>query len=438
MLSPTLPAWCENLFIPDNILSPALPSIYDKNAKQSPRGKSLLRHESSRGDTPLSDSDSETIPTRPPSLIVTLKIANIASLRKVTTEKSKPKKRPIQKKRLLSDNLSEPPKKTRISRSYSSSEESDPPTTTATPTIITTPTPTLKKTMRANLPPRPTTAPTTTATVTNNTAPSLKSTSASTTSTSPEARTTNASTPVRTKPRLSQEQRNSHNKLLMMKMSRWSHLARNQKHESDKYSKSKPLVAGVIAMDALLAYIVAFDYEDRAEIVMQRIKHTRSWSTLIPYIGWLINLLEEGDCRELIGMCYQIRALVHLRMVSSYQEQTLRLLGNKKYEEMAEITGKLIKSQDSSIQDFKRGMRDLGMDKIEERFPNTWKAREKRVQPVSRHEGGYRPLEDPYYLPLHGFSSLQEGAALGYSVTKEWADEQGIECDWALVRGLVS
>lgn len=189
-------------------------------------------------------------------------------------------------------------------------------------------------------------------------------------------------------------------------------------------------------MDALLAYIVAFDYEDRAEVVMQRIKHTRSWSTLVPYIGWLMTLFEDGDDRDLIGVCYQIRAMIHLRMASSYQEQVQKLYANKEYEEMGELTIKLIKSQEASAQDFKRGMRDLGMNRIEAKFPKTWKARHKTVQPVSRHEGGYRPLEDPYYLPLHGFSSLQEAAALGYAITKEWADKEGITCDWALVRGL--
>lgn len=395
--------------IPEDPLSPKRSSSLEHDDKKTSRARASVKKERPHIDTPLTDSEYEDRPKRRPSLIVALKINNVDFLRKLK-ERPNDKKKPLPKKRQPSVN-SDNVKKIRISRSYSSSEESD---TTLT-----------NKSMRANLPPRPSTAPVK--------PPVPKS---STTATPAEPRTA-TTTPVRSsKSQVSQEQRTSHNQLLMMKMSRWAHLARNQKHESDKYTKTKPLLAGVIAMDALLAYIVAFDYEDRAEVVMQRIKHTRSWSTLVPYIGWLIKLLEEGDCRELIGMCYQIRALIHLRIASSYQEQTTRLYNSKKLEEMGETTGKLIKSQDAAVQDFKKGMRDLGMDKIEEKFPKTWKGRQKTVQPVSRHEGGYRPLEDPYYLPMHTFSSLQEGAALGYAVTKEWADKRGIECDWALQRGL--
>lgn len=249
-----------------------------------------------------------------------------------------------------------------------------------------------------------------------------------------------APTPVGlSRPKLTTEQREGHNQLLMLKMTKWAQLARKRKHESDKYSKTKPLVAGVVAMDALLVYIVAFDYEDRAEQVMRRPKHTRSWSTLIPYIGWLIGLLEEGDCRHLIGLCYQIRALIHLRMHTSLSEQINKLIEKeegRKFSDLAELTTKLMKSQESSVLDFKRGVRDLGIDKLELTFPKTWKQRDRSVQPLSKHEGGYRPLEDPYYLPLHSFSSLQEAAALGYAITKEWADKNDIECDWALARGL--
>lgn len=217
---------------------------------------------------------------------------------------------------------------------------------------------------------------------------------------------------------------------------------------------------------------MAFDYEDRAEVVMQRVKHARSWSTLVPYIGWMIKLLKplgtaaagnnnnnnnntnnknndknnntnnknknknNDDCLDLIGICYQIRALVHLRMATSFQDQTSKLYAQKKYEEMGVCTSKLISSHDESVQDFKRGMRDLSLETIKREYPKTWSARQTVVQPVSSHEGGYRPLEDPYYLPLHAFSSVQEAAALGYAITKEWADRRGIVCDWALVRGL--
>lgn len=233
------------------------------------------------------------------------------------------------------------------------------------------------------------------------------------------------------------DQRESHNQLLMNKYGRWSHLARKQKHEFDNFMKQKrPLVAYVTAIDALLAYIVAFDYEDRAEVVMQRVKSARSWSTLVPYIQWLIKILEGKGYPELIGLCYLIRALVHLRILSSYEDQIIKLDADSSPDAFREVAIKQIKTRDASNQDFKRGMRDLGLDVIERKFPKTWRGRTTTLQPVSKHEGGYRPLEDPYYLPLLSFSSLQEGAAFAYAIIREWADRQDIECNWVLIRGL--
>jgi hypothetical protein len=382
MLSPTLPAWCQN--IPDCHDSP-IPEISLNNVK----AKRVAIVKSNRSN----------------SLMVKIKFDNKAKLRKIIKSKSGP-----------------PPVKRRQSstRSYSSSEDDDdvrvrPPRRQEKSNgrvekdelARNHDTPVTKKQKH---PPRPV-------------------------SLSPPGQ---APTPT-SKPRPNRDQRESHHQLLMIKYGRWSHLARKQKHESDNFMKQKrPLVAYVTAIDALLAYIVAFDYEDRAEVVMHRAKPARSWSTLVPYVQWLIKMLEGKGHSELIGLCYLIRALVHLRILSSYEDQTIKLDADSDAEAFRELAIKQIKTREASNQDFKRGMRDLGLEVIERKFPKTWRGRTTTLQPVSKHEGGYRPLEDPYYLPLLSFSSLQEGAAFGYAIIREWADRQNIECNWVLIRGLKS
>lgn len=437
MLSPTLPSWCDEgnergvrpRSIPERMLSPTLPPMFAQDHKspisklKDGRNSRQGSNQNSRQNSPAIVSEELSVRKREPVSIPTIKIDERKKPAKVNRKENYELSPESTKKRSASSAFNEPIKKARV-RSYSSSEEADVH---------------VKKQAKSK-PVRPkqgAAAPINQATV----APVAPLPEDHTRKDSNSTRiVASAPTPVSSsKPKLTVEQREKHNKLLMLKMSKWVHLAHKQKHESDKYSKTKPLAAGVIAMDALLVYIVAFDYEDRAELVMRRPKHTRSWSTLVPYIGWLINLLEEGDCRQLIGMCYQIRALIYLRMGVSYNEQICKIVEegeSRKFDELAKLTIKLMKSQESSVMDFKRGLRDLGMDEIETMFPNSWKRRDLSVQPTSRHEGGYRPLEDPYYLPLHSFSSLQEAAALGYGITKEWADKNDIECDWALVRGL--
>lgn len=398
------------------MLSPTLPAMFTNEHKNiSPVAKlreGKTSNQSSRQSSPTM-SDVETVPRKRELFAKTEKklASSVISKKELHNEKVPE----VSKKRLASTALNEPTKRPK-NMSYSSSEESDMSNRPIRKPMKTKLGAVLTSASTEQPQPKPRKAP------------------------SPSQVTVNAPTPVSSaKPKLTKEQRESNNKLLMLKMSKWAALARKQKHESDKYSQAKPLQAGIIAIDALLAYIVAFDYEDRASQVLRRPRHTKSWATLVPYIGWLIGLLEEGDCRYLIGLCYQIRALIHLRMATSYKEQINAVVGDtdsRDFEKLTELTASLIKCNESSVLDFKRGMRDLGNDVVESMFPTTWANRSHTVQPVSKHEGGYRPLVDPYYLPLHSFSTLQEAAALGYAISKEWADNNDIACDWALARGL--
>jgi len=383
MLSPTLPAWCQN--IPDRHDSP-IPEISLNNVKT----KRVAIVKSNRSN----------------SLMVKIKFDNKAKLRKIIKSKSGP-----------------PPIKRRQSstRSYSSSEDDDNDVRARPPRRQEKPNGRSEKDELAR----------------NHNAPVTKKQKHPQwpASLSPPGQVPT----LNSKPQPSRDQRESHHQLLMNKYGRWSYLARKQKHESDNFMKQKrPLVAYVTAIDALIAYIVAFDYEDRAEVVMNRAKPARSWSTLVPYVQWLINMLEGKGHSELIGLCYLIRALIHLRILSSYEDQTMKLGADSEAESFRELAIKQIKTREASNQDFKGGMRDLGLEVIERKFPKTWRGRTTTLQPVSKHEGGYRPLEDPYYLPLLPFSSLQEGAAFGYAIIREWADRQNIECNWVLIRGLKS
>lgn len=218
---------------------------------------------------------------------------------------------------------------------------------------------------------------------------------------------------------------------------RWNKLACTRKHEADGLAKSDPQQAGVIAMDALYAYILSFDYEDRRHQQKgQGAIVNNNWVTLMKYISWLINLLEEGDCRYLIGMCYQIRALILLRLVKQYQAQLSTLLdsetgdsGGSDITKIKDVATKLMKARDNSTHDFRRGMRDLGLEKFERVFPKTWTRRERDVFSTADNgasKAGYDPTSDSYYLPLHIFSSLGEAVAVGYAVTCEWCRSNGI------------
>ncbi|ANB11899.1 hypothetical protein AWJ20_126 [Sugiyamaella lignohabitans] len=262
---------------------------------------------------------------------------------------------------------------------------------------------------------------------------------------------------------ISEEKREKYYRLLRSKMHNWIELAREKKHEADSAMEKKQYsLAAVISVDSLLAFIVGFDYEDRADQMVRRDANRSSWSTLIPFIGRLIINFEQNKIHQLVGLLYQIRALVHMRIASAchsvIQKKTKQLPDtgssasragsgpgsgsddvdvNKLNQEIVHLTTKYMACHDSSMQDFKLGLTQLSLDDVEKDYPKTWTNRHASPKPSSKHEGGYRPLEDPYYLPMHCFSTLQEAAAFGYKLTKEWADSNNIKCDsWALVKGL--
>lgn len=254
------------------------------------------------------------------------------------------------------------------------------------------------------------------------------------------------------------EQREQYYRLLRTKMHKWINLAREQKHAADRAVQESDLnLAATLNMDSVICFVVGFDYEDRADSMLKKDPTPNSWATLVQHITRLVVMFEENKFSALAGVCCQIRALIHMRMINCYRKvikhriKTLSsndiekdLGGGQKNDKISSAassdiqsqTLKLIAAQESSSADFMRGLELLDMDTLRTDFPNAWKRRTKSPHPVSKREGGYRPMENEYYLPLHMFSSLQEAAAFGYSIAKEWADNNDITIEWALERGL--
>lgn len=246
------------------------------------------------------------------------------------------------------------------------------------------------------------------------------------------------------KDKISTEQREKYYRLLRSKMRNWIDLARQRKHDSDNATKlGKDLTAVTISMDSLFAFIVGFDYEDRAELMIKKDPHFNSWATLVPYTTRLIRIFENHNIKELKGLTYCIRALIHMRIGSVAHGSLQKVLRSikevtnleelkKLYKELESSSSKYVASQESAISDFRRGCFDLTIDSIEKKFPKTWKGRDTAYNSIRKHDGGYRPTEDPYCVPLQVFSSLQDGCALGYAIVKEWAVDNNIDSKWAI------
>lgn len=397
MLSPTLPAWVDEIAppIPQRMLSPTLPAVFD---------------------TPASENTSE-------SFMVSLKLPEKAKGKPVglgiqQKSASTTNGAAVSAKRKTSTNKSSAAeaKRQRISRSYSSSSESESEQPLAA-----------RKT------------------------PSINSTNSTSTS-----KNGNGTTPrIHDAAAVDPEQRERHCKLYRSKMRSWMGIAKQKKHEADQASsEGKAKTAAAISLDSVLCFVVAFDYEDKADFVMKNILRPHSWYTLVPYMSQLIKMLDRASCKELMGLCYQIRALIYSRIAQSYSQAikkmtqtgqtsfsfdqtndttTTSTTNDDKKETLGTVSNKYISMQEALQHDFKRGFQLLTLDTIKRQFPITWKSKQRSPSPLPKQDGGsFRPKEDSFHLPLHTFSTLQEAAAVGYRIVREWADSNNISADWAI------
>lgn len=238
------------------------------------------------------------------------------------------------------------------------------------------------------------------------------------------------------------QQRDANSQILKKKMMRWQDLARSKKHEADAARRRQDeRTASVLSLDSLCSFIVAFDYEDRAEQMLRRGPQHRLWSTLIPYMTQMIKTFEEHRYTALAGLCYQLRALTQQRIAQSYQHVLQRAAKRAEGDDdgqIAAVVAKMAHAQDSATADFRKGFELLPLGTLEKDFAKTWASRAPKPLAKVTQEGGYRPMTDAYYVPLHTFSTLQQGAALAFHMAKEWADAHKVECEWALARGIAN
>ncbi len=211
----------------------------------------------------------------------------------------------------------------------------------------------------------------------------------------------------------------------------WGEIARNKKHESDDIMKKERNLkkGGIIGLDSLLTYLIAFDLEDKMSLSIKNVPSERNWDTLFPYLKHLETLHEDNNWHLISGLCCYISAIIHLR-VAHYLH--LSLGANEGKDTQIPIMTRIIKHNEEAHQCLLKGERQLNIRRVRTHFPKTFSKRNDEPQPQLKSENGFRPLEDKYYLPLQCSTSLREITSFGYSVMKEWADNNDISCEWAI------
>ncbi|KAK9468481.1 hypothetical protein V1512DRAFT_251949 [Lipomyces arxii] len=254
--------------------------------------------------------------------------------------------------------------------------------------------------------------------------------------------------------------------LLENKAKWWLSLATDRKHQSDRHKESGDIrMASLYAMDALLAYLVGFDYEDKCAVIQGRIPSEKGWMTLVPYGSHLVNLHQGSKSPVLVGLSYYIRAVVYLRM-AGFQQQCIKQLrsgeqsvaaaespetttsssASGQSNDLLELFKTMSKNIDLAAYDLQRGSRLLPIDMVISNFPETWRRRTAATEYLSgtapavfggsTNGPGLRPLVDKYVLPIQTYSGVREVAAFGAVLLSEWAEQNHFRYESVLVKGV--
>lgn len=202
--------------------------------------------------------------------------------------------------------------------------------------------------------------------------------------------------------------------------------ARNVRRRMEA-STSRDKQTCVICMDTLFTYIIAYEYYERSEHICAR------WGDVISFISFTVTLLEENDDRYLVGLCYQIRALIHSRLAQWHRLELTREVDDPSEpdpRDFQRLALDLAASENALQADFRRGLRDLGVDLTMEEFPETWGKRLRSPGLKSKKKKMYRPDQDGFFLPLHVYSTIQESVAFGYAIVTEWCETNEVEHEW--------
>lgn len=130
---------------------------------------------------------------------------------------------------------------------------------------------------------------------------------------------------------------------LILKKNYWIKIARQTKAESDK--TKDPILSIVISIDALLLYMISYDYDEKLKLVAELLPLERYWNSLYQDCSNLIVQLkqqisttnEKSTSRTplteyiqlFIGILYQMKAII-LKQVNSVFQKVIDLYIFKK------------------------------------------------------------------------------------------------------------
>ena len=234
---------------------------------------------------------------------------------------------------------------------------------------------------------------------------------------------------------------------LILKKNYWIKIARQTKAESDK--TKDPILSIVISIDALLLYMISYDYDEKLKLVAELLPLERYWNSLYQDCSNLIVQLkqqisttnEKSTSRTplneyiqlFIGILYQMKAII-LKQVNSVFQKVIDLYifkkKNHKNDPLNELNNKIIELQQSTINNYNKGIANFAKaesfffmtSQVSVNFPKTWYNKSPHMNPTQTYVTSFVPGGDNYFLPIGMYSELREISGFMFSCLREFSE----------------
>ncbi|KAJ5738234.1 hypothetical protein N7493_001389 [Penicillium malachiteum] len=241
---------------------------------------------------------------------------------------------------------------------------------------------------------------------------------------------------------------------------KFSNIGRELKHAAVRYNSktdSSPTddkLAAVTAIEAIMAFILAFVADDQSKLQTRQAGDSSTWQSILAY--WRVVKKNSTAYPALHGLCLLLGAVSYEAIHSLDLERlavsplpgehtpvptpgsdgnTVLSDENKKNrKEFLELKNRLPECWKESQRSWLEGARTLSEDILRKEFPNTWSSRSHNHSERGRSTPKPGDYPSDYFLPLGFASSPIEVVRFGSSLLQEWTSHERVE--WKARLGL--
>lgn len=220
----------------------------------------------------------------------------------------------------------------------------------------------------------------------------------------------------------------------------WIKIARTCQRQAEQ---TQDLVLSLVMnLDSIILFMISYDYDEKLKRIADILPSERYWVSAYSDITALIDQLEKSrssiDTQSklrnyipfFIGLLYQSKTAV-LRRANSILQKVIDLYTKKSsHGDIGELNGKIIELQQQCMANFSSMISDTakGQEYISKspsisiNFPKTWQRRSPQMNPHEGSDASLFPGGDKYYLPIGIYSDIREVSGLLFNSLKEFSE----------------